>query len=124
MIQPADRALDDPPFGQHLEAFGAVGSLDDFQIDLAHCSTHGDAKRRSLIAGVGGRRLPSGQSRTTSPLRSSPMTGPSSLLRVAPPLCPASVLSPLGSTYLDFSLRIGATGSHVPHRSLAQSHAA
>src|SRR5689334_25296328 len=30
----------------------------------------------------------------------------------------------IGSTYLDFSLRIGATGSHVPHRSLAQSHAA
>src|SRR6201981_2959435 len=30
---------------------------------------------------------------TTQPLRSSPITGPSSLLRVAPPLCPASVLS-------------------------------
>src|ERR1700686_5318445 len=29
-----------------------------------------------------------------------------------------------GTTYLDLSLRIGATGSHVPRRSLAQSHAA
>ena len=31
---------------------------------------------------------------TMPPLRSSPITGPSSLLRAAPPLCPASVLSP------------------------------
>ena len=30
----------------------------------------------------------------TQPLRSSPITGPSTLLRVAPPLRPASVLSP------------------------------
>ncbi len=30
----------------------------------------------------------------------------------------------IGSTYLDFSLSIGATGSCVPHRSLVQSHAA
>src|SRR6516165_10186662 len=37
--------------------------------------------------------LASFQSRTTQPLRSSPITGPSALLRVAPPLCPASVLS-------------------------------
>src|SRR6516165_5863109 len=37
--------------------------------------------------------LASFQSRTTQPLRSSPITGPSTLLRVAPPLCPASVLS-------------------------------
>jgi len=29
-----------------------------------------------------------------------------------------------GTTYLDFSLRIGATGSHVPHKSLSCSHAA
>src|SRR5690242_20739346 len=32
--------------------------------------------------------------RTTQPLRSSPITGPSSLLRAAPPLRSASVLSP------------------------------
>ncbi|MBB4233226.1 hypothetical protein GGD56_007130 [Rhizobium mongolense] len=33
-------------------------------------------------------------------------------------------LTLVGATYLDFSLRIGATGSHVPHESLPQSHAA
>src|ERR1700760_88865 len=33
-------------------------------------------------------------------------------------------LTLIGSTYLDFSLSIGATGSRVPHRSLVQSHAA
>ena len=39
-------------------------------------------------------QLASGQGRTTQPLHSSPVTGPSTLLRAAPPLCPASVLSP------------------------------
>src|SRR3954453_12612282 len=33
-------------------------------------------------------------------------------------------LTLIGSTYLDFSLSIGATGSRVPHRSLVQGHAA
>src|SRR5215468_1107505 len=33
-------------------------------------------------------------------------------------------LTLIGSTYLDFSLSIGATGSRVPHRSLVQAHAA
>src|SRR5260370_2920510 len=33
-------------------------------------------------------------------------------------------LTLVGATYLDFSLRIGATGSHVPRKSLTQSHAA
>ena len=50
--------------------------------------------------------------------------GPSSLLRAAPPRCPASVLSSLWVLHLDFSLSIGATGSHVPHGSLKQVHAA
>src|SRR5258708_8381643 len=39
-------------------------------------------------------QLASDQGRTTQPLRSSPITGPSTLLRAAPPLRPASVLSP------------------------------
>src|SRR6516164_7963446 len=39
-------------------------------------------------------QLANGQGRTTQPLRSSPITGPSTLLRAAPPLHPASVLSP------------------------------
>jgi len=37
-------------------------------------------------------QLASGLSWTMQPLRSSPITGPSSLLRTAPPLCSASVL--------------------------------
>src|SRR5689334_5593622 len=37
-------------------------------------------------------QLANGQGRTTQPLRSSPITGPSTLLRAAPPLRPASVL--------------------------------
>src|SRR5215472_6126277 len=40
-----------------------------------------------------------------------PHYGPSSLLRVGPPQCPASVLSPRGFGRLGFSLHIGATGS-------------
>ena len=47
----------------------------------------------------------------------------SSLIRVGPPLCPASVLSPSWVLHLGFSLNIGTTGAHVPQRSLAQSHA-
>src|SRR6516165_4320980 len=39
-------------------------------------------------------QLANGQGRTTQPLRSSPITGPSTLLRAAPPLRHASVLSP------------------------------
>src|SRR5215472_16320827 len=38
-------------------------------------------------------RLANSQGRTTQPLRSRPITGPSTLLRAAPPLRPASVLS-------------------------------
>ncbi len=57
------------------------------------------------------------------PLCSSSITEPSSLLRVAPPLCSASVLSLLWGLHLSFSLNIGATGSHVPNISLDQVHA-
>ena len=52
------------------------------------------------------------------------MTGPSTLLRVTPPLCPASVLWLLWGIHLSGSLDIGATGSHVPHISLNSGHAA
>jgi hypothetical protein len=69
----------------------------------------------------------------------------SRLLRVAPPLCLASVRSSSWGSHLDFSLRrrvrwpfrafrrgpqsgslslIEATGSHVPHKGLMQVHAA
>jgi hypothetical protein len=54
------------------------------------------------------------------PLRSISITETSKLLRVAPPLCPASVLSLLWGLHLSFSLHIGVTGSHVPHKSQNQ----
>ncbi len=54
----------------------------------------------------------------TQPLRSRRITHPSSLLRVVPPLCLASVLSSLRGLRLDFSLDIEATGSEVPCPSL------
>jgi hypothetical protein len=57
------------------------------------------------------------------PLRSDSITEPSSLLRVAPPLCSASVLSFLWDLHLNFSLNIETTGSHVPHKSLTQIRA-
>jgi hypothetical protein len=78
------------------------------------------------------RRLAAKLTRTTLPLRSSPITEPSSLLRSGPPLCPASLLSPSQICCLGFSLQttsrrprtaplagrpIGATGSRVPHQS-------
>jgi hypothetical protein len=48
---------------------------------------------------------------------------PSTLLRVGPSPCPASVLSFLWVHHLNFSLSIGTTGSHVPHQSPIQVHA-
>lgn len=59
----------------------------------------------------------------THPLRSNPITGPSSLIRDDPPLCPASVLSLSWGLHLSFSLAIRTTGSHVPCKSLNQIHA-
>ena len=52
-----------------------------------------------------------------------PHYGTSSLLRVVPPLCPASVLSPSWVLHLGFSLSIGTTASHVPPESLVPVHA-
>jgi len=45
------------------------------------------------------------------PLHSTSITETSSLLQVAPPLCPALVLSPLWDLHLGFSLSIRTTGS-------------
>jgi hypothetical protein len=59
----------------------------------------------------------------TQPLRSVCFRRLPRYLRVAPPLCLASVLSSLWVLHLDFSLYIEATGSHVQHRSLDQDHA-
>src|SRR5512135_1853132 len=67
--------------------------------------------------------LATSQSRSMQPLRSISIAETSTLLRVAPSLCPASVLSLLWGLHLSFSLNIGATGSHVPHRSQDQGPA-
>ena len=49
-------------------------------------------------------------------LCSGPITAPSSLLRIGPPQCSASVLSPRGCRHLGFSLDSGATGSRSSAR--------
>ena len=59
----------------------------------------------------------------TRSLRSSPITGPSSLLRIGPPQCSASVLSPHGFRRLCFSLIIRALVPAVPRKSLHPTHA-
>src|ERR1700751_2876738 len=61
--------------------------------------------------------------RLTRPLCSSPITGPSLLIRVGPPQCSASVLSPRSFDCLDFSLDIGALVPAVPHNRLHPLHA-
>src|SRR5215211_2520122 len=84
------------------------------------------------------KRLTAKRARTTRPLRSSPITGPSPLLRDGPPLCPAPVLNPSqfplledlpcatdrGPTPHHWPGRpVGATGSHVPCKSQAHARA-
>jgi hypothetical protein len=59
----------------------------------------------------------------TRPLRSSPITEPSSLLRAGPPQTTASVLSPHGFLPLCFSLGIDGLVPAVPHKSLCRTHA-
>ncbi len=58
-----------------------------------------------------------------SPLRSTAITTHSSLLRVTPPLRPASALSSMWDLHLGFSLNIGTSGSQVPYKSLHPGHA-
>src|SRR5215211_183916 len=69
----------DPPIGL---PNGPLGDLKRLRLRLAH------------PAPPTRRRLTAKPARTTLPLRSSPITGPSSLLRGGPPPCPASVLGP------------------------------
>ena len=59
----------------------------------------------------------------TRPLRSSPITGPSTLLRVDPSQSPALVLSPHGFRRLCFSLCIRGLVPAVPRKSLYPTHA-
>src|SRR3954451_15552687 len=80
----------DPPIGR---PHGLLGDLKRLWLRLAHPAP---PTRRRLTAKL---------TRTTLPLRSSPITGPSSLLRSGPPLCPASLLSPSQICCLGFSLQ-------------------
>src|SRR5215470_17491653 len=57
----------------------------------------------------------------TRPLCFRPITGPSSLIRVGPSQCSASVLSSRSFGRLDFSLSIGANGSCSSVRSPASA---
>src|SRR5215472_4614752 len=61
--------------------------------------------------------------RLTRPLCSSPITGPSLLIRVGPSQCSASVLSPRSFGCLDFSLNIGRLVPAVPCNRLHPLHA-
>src|SRR5271167_1994339 len=61
--------------------------------------------------------------RVTRPLRSTPITGTSALLRSGPPQFPASVLSPRGVGRLCFSLVIRELVPAVPRKSLCPTHA-
>jgi hypothetical protein len=99
---------------------GPLGDLKRLRLRLAHPTP---PARRRLIAKP---------ARTTRPLRSSPITEPSTLIRDGPPLCPAQLLSPsqfplLGVLAWDDRPQatpapladrpVGATGSRVPHES-------
>ena len=71
-------------------------------------------------------RLPVGPpilARVTRPLRSSPITGPSSLLRGSPPLSGASILSASRVIRLCLFSLHRRSGSQVPHESPNESHA-
>ena len=83
-------------------------------------------------------RVTSGRPWPARPLRSTPITEPSPLLRAGPPLCPASVLCPsrfppLGvlplagrvadHAHLNGRIGIGTTGSPVPCQRLRRAHA-
>ena len=72
-----------------------------FVTERSVCCTHGSSCRQ----------LPQECNDLTRSLCSSPITEPSSLLRIGPPQCFASVLSPHGFRHLCFSLGIEATGS-------------
>ena len=80
----------DPPIGL---PNGPLGDLKRLRLRLAHPAPPTSP------------RLTAKPARTTLPLRSSPITGPSPLLRDGPPLCPASLLSPSQICCLGFSLQ-------------------
>ncbi|MGZ3591824.1 MAG: hypothetical protein ACXU99_14300 [Thermodesulfobacteriota bacterium] len=59
----------------------------------------------------------------TQPLRFIPITGLLRYYGSVHPCAPYRYSRPCGLLHLGFSLTIGTTGSHVPHKSLGQGHA-
>jgi hypothetical protein len=87
----------DPPIGLPNRPFGDIKRL---RLRLAH------------PAPPARKRLTAKPARTTHPLRSSPITGPSPLLRDDPPLCPASLLGPRSCCCSGSRFRDTTAGQH------------
>ena len=52
-VQPCDRALDDPPYGQQHKALGVVRTFDDFNLNMREDFRQRVGELRALISGVG-----------------------------------------------------------------------
>ena len=52
-VEPRDRAFDDPTLGQSHEAFGVIGSSDDYGFETRQSFGEGVGKNRALIGAVG-----------------------------------------------------------------------
>jgi hypothetical protein len=60
-IEPGQRALDHPSFGQDDEALDLIGALDDLDVDLSHDLADRVAELWSLIAAIGVKRDQEGE---------------------------------------------------------------
>src|SRR5215469_14864396 len=69
-------------------------------------------------------QLASARGRTTQPLRSDSITELHPYYELLRPCAPLRYSGPCGVRRLDVSLGIGATGSHVPYKSLVELRAA
>ena len=52
-VQPSNRSLHDPAFGQDRKAFGLVGPLDDYDVEASADPAHAGLEGRPLIAAIG-----------------------------------------------------------------------
>ena len=52
-VQPSDRALDDPSYGQQYKTLGVVRTFDDFNLDMRKDFRQRVRELRPLISGVG-----------------------------------------------------------------------
>jgi hypothetical protein len=56
-VEPSQRAFNDPALGQHDEALGLIGSLDDVRLQAGQDGLAGAVELAALIGGVGEQRL-------------------------------------------------------------------